>query len=52
MLKLPYSAPTACVGWLSDKASLLLNYTWGGRSCILVTMSFVVVLPVGGGGFS
>ena len=29
MLKLPYSAPTACVGWFSDKASLLLNYTWG-----------------------
>ena len=30
MLKLPYSAPTACVGWFSDKVSLLLNYTlWG-----------------------
>ena len=30
MLKLPYSAPTACVGWFSDKVSLLLNYTFGG----------------------
>ena len=48
MLKLPYSAPTACVGWFSDKVSSLLNYTWGGGSCIPVKTSFVVVVPVGG----
>ena len=49
MLRLLYSAPTACVGWFSDKVSLLLNYTLGGGgSCIPVTMSFVVVVPVGG----
>ena len=30
MLKLPYSASTACVGWFSDKVSLLLDYTLGG----------------------
>ena len=47
MLKLPYSAPTACVGWISDKVSLLLKYTLGG-SCIPLTMSFEVVVPVGG----
>ena len=47
MLKMRYSAPTACVGWFSDKVSLLLNYTLGG-SCIPVMTSFVVVVPVGG----
>ena len=31
----------------SDKVSSLLDYTLGG-SCIPVTMSFVVVVPVGG----
>ena len=46
-MKLLYSAPTACVGWFSDKVSLLLDYTLGG-SCIPVTMSFEVVVPVGG----
>ena len=47
MLKLPYSAPTACVGWFSDPDILLSNCTWGG-SCVLVTMSFEVVVPVVG----
>ena len=38
------------LGGSSDKVSLLLDYTFGGEggSCIPVTMSFVVVVPVGG----
>ena len=49
MLKLLYSAPTACVGWFSDKVSLLLNYTWGG----LITLLRGVLWwwHLGGGGF-
>ena len=34
------------LGGFSDKVSLFLDYTLGG-SCIPVTMSFVVVVPVG-----
>ena len=39
-----------CLWWVvCDKVSLLPNCTWGGRvSCVLVTMSFEVVVPVRG----
>ena len=48
MLELPYSAHIACGGLFSDKVSLLPNCTGGGVSCVLVTMSFEVVVPVEG----
>ena len=49
MLKLPYSAHAACVDWFSDKVSLFFKlYLGGGVSSILVTMSFEVVVPLGG----
>ena len=38
-----------CLWWVvCDKVSLLPNCTWGRVSCVLVMMSFEVVVPVGG----
>ena len=48
MLELPYSAHIAC-GVLLVKRFLYCQTVPGGRvSCVLVTTSFEVVVPVGG----
>ena len=48
MLELPYSAHISCGGLFSDKVSLLLQLFQVGVSCVLVMMSFDVLVPVGG----
>ena len=48
MLKLQCSAHNAGVGWFSDQDFFYCQTVPGGRgSCILVTTSFEVVVPVG-----
>ena len=48
MLELPYSAHIACGGLFVTRFLYCQTVPGGRVSCVLVTMSFEVVVPVGG----
>ena len=48
MLELPYTAYIACGGLFSDKFLYCQTVPGERVSCVLVMMSFGVVVPVGG----